>query len=101
MRLGAAANGELLVKETSLLADNGAYSAHGPSVLKAAAIRSDNLYRYSAIRASAKLVYSNNLPSECFRGFGSPQATFAQEQLIDKLARRLEMDPFALKAHHT
>ncbi|MGI9234289.1 MAG: xanthine dehydrogenase family protein molybdopterin-binding subunit [Woeseiaceae bacterium] len=97
MRLGASADGELLVKETTILADNGAYSAHGPTVTSAAAIRMDNLYRYSAIRADAQLVYSNNLPSECFRGFGSPQSAFAQEQLVDQLARRLDMDPVELR----
>ena len=101
MRLGATANGELLAKETTLLADNGAYSAHGPRVTNAAAIRMDNLYRYSAIRADARLVYSNNLPSECFRGFGSPQSAFAQEQLIDALARRLNKDPVALRRANT
>ncbi|MGI9272263.1 MAG: xanthine dehydrogenase family protein molybdopterin-binding subunit [Woeseiaceae bacterium] len=101
MRLGATADGELLAKETTLLADNGAYSAHGPTVTNAAAIRMDNLYRFSAIRADARLVYSNNLPSECFRGFGSPQSAFAQEQLIDELARKLKKDPLALRRANT
>ena len=97
MRLGATADGTLVAKETTLLADNGAYSAHGPTVTMAAAIRMDNLYRFSAIKADARLVYTNNLPSECFRGFGSPQSAFAQEQLVDELARKLEMDPMALR----
>ncbi len=97
MRLGATAEGRLVAKETTLWADNGAYSAHGPTVTTAAAIRMDNLYRIAAVKARAKLVYTNNLPTECFRGFGSPQAAFAQEQLIDELARRLDLDPVALR----
>jgi len=97
MRLGATADGELVAKETTLLANNGAYSLHGPTVTMAAAIRMDNLYRFSATKVDAKLVYTNNLPSECFRGFGSPQAAFAQEQLVDELAHRLDMDPLALR----
>ncbi len=97
MRLGATAEGRLVAKETTLWADNGAYSAHGPTVTMAAAIRMDNLYRFSAVKARAELVYTNNLPTECFRGFGSPQAAFAQEQLIDALARRLNLDPAALR----
>jgi len=97
MRIGATAEGELVAKETTLWSDNGAYSAHGPAVMRAAAIRGDNLYRFSATKAQAQLVYTNNMPSECFRGFGITQSTFAQEQLIDELARRLNLDPVKLR----
>jgi len=97
MRLGATADGQLLAKQTELWADNGAYSGHGPTVAMAAAIRMDNLYRFDATKAAAQLVYTNNVPSECFRGFGSPQSGFAQEQLMDRLARRLDLDPFELR----
>ena len=97
MRIGARKDGTLLAKETVVVADNGAYSAHGPSVTMAATIRMDNLYRFAAIKAEAKLVYTNNIPSECFRGFGSPQAAFAQEQLLDELAARLQMDSVELR----
>jgi CO/xanthine dehydrogenase Mo-binding subunit len=93
LRVGATANGELVAKQTTVVADNGAYSLHGPAVMTAAAIRADNLYRFSAVKADARLVYTNNMPSECFRGFGMPQAAFALEQLIDELARRLDRDP--------
>jgi CO/xanthine dehydrogenase Mo-binding subunit len=97
MRLGATADGQLLAKQTQLWADNGAYSGHGPTVAMAAAIRMDNLYRFEASKSAAQLVYTNNVPSECFRGFGSPQSSFAQEQLMDRLARRLDLDPFELR----
>ena len=97
MRIGATDDGELVAKETVLWADNGAYSGHGPTVSLAAATRMDNLYRFSALNAQAQLVYTNNMPSECFRGFGSPQSAFAQEQLIDELAERLSMDPIELR----
>ena len=97
MRIGATDDGELVAKETVVWADNGAYSGHGPTVTMAAAIRMDNLYRFSALSAHTKLVYTNNVPSECFRGFGSPQSAFAQEQLIDELAERLGMDPVELR----
>ena len=101
MRIGATAEGELVAKETTLWSDNGAYSLHGPAVMKAAAIRGDNLYRFSATKADAQLVYTNNMPSECFRGFGITQSTFAQEQLIDELARRLNLDPVKLRLSNT
>ncbi len=97
VRLGATADGELVAKETTVWANNGAYSFHGPLVAMATAIRLDNLYRFSAVKARAQLVYTNVLPSDCFRGFGIPQAAFAQEQLVDELARRLDMSPVELR----
>ena len=97
VRLGASAEGDLLVKETDLVADNGAYALDAPMVLGAAAVRMDNLYRYEAVRAEGKLVYTNSLPTQCFRGFGSPQSAFAQEQLVDELAGRLGLSPFEIR----
>jgi len=97
MRLGATAEGEFVAKETTVWADNGAYSLHGPAVTMAAAARADNLYRFSAIKAQSELIYTNNMPSECFRGFGIPQSAFALEQLVDELARRLDRDPLELR----
>ena len=97
MRIGATANGRIVAKESKILADNGAYSCHGPSVLKAAATRIDNLYRYRALRSTGELIYTNNIPTECFRGFGSPQSSFAQEQLVDDLASQLGIDPVEIR----
>jgi CO/xanthine dehydrogenase Mo-binding subunit len=97
MRLGAAADGTFLVKESTILADNGAYTLHGKPVTMAATIRGDNIYRFNAIKAQSRLVYTNNIPSECFRGFGIPQSSFGLEQLVDKLARRLNIDPVVLR----
>ncbi|MBL6932295.1 MAG: xanthine dehydrogenase family protein molybdopterin-binding subunit [Rhodospirillales bacterium] len=97
MRLGASSDGKLLVKESTLWADNGAYTMHGKPVTMAATIRGDNIYRFSAIKAQSQLVYTNNMPSECFRGFGIPQSSFALEQLVDALARRLNINPVTFR----
>lgn len=97
MRIGATSDGELVAKETEVWADNGAYTLHGLPVMMASTIRGDNLYKYAAIRAKGNLVYTNNIPSECFRGFGIPQSTFAQEQLVDELARKLGLDPVEMR----
>jgi CO/xanthine dehydrogenase Mo-binding subunit len=97
VRIGADSSGRLVAKETDVLANNGASSLHGPSVLMAAATRMDNLYRYQAIRCQGRLVYTNLPPTECYRGFGDPESAFAQEQLIDELARGLAVDRFEIR----
>ncbi len=97
VRIGADSDGQLLAKSADVLANNGAFSLHGPSLLLAATTRMDNLYRYRAVRSTGRLVYTNTSPTECYRGFGDPEAAFAQEQLIDELARRLGLDPFEIR----
>ena len=92
VKIGATRDGRLIAKQCEVVANNGAYSLHGPSVLNAATMRMDNLYRYAAVMSRGRLVYTNTAPTECFRGFGDPEAAFAQEQLIDAIARHLGLD---------
>jgi CO/xanthine dehydrogenase Mo-binding subunit len=42
-------------------------------------------------------VYTNNLPSGAFRGYGLGQIIFAVESALDELAERLGIDPFDLR----
>jgi CO/xanthine dehydrogenase Mo-binding subunit len=43
------------------------------------------------------VVYTNNPYGGAFRGFGSPQFTFAAESQLDMIAARLSMDPIELR----
>ena len=45
------------------------------------------------IRISAKAVATNTVPAGAFRGFGGPQAIFAIEMLIEKIAQFLKKSP--------
>jgi hypothetical protein len=42
-------------------------------------------------------VYTNNIPSGAFRGFGSPQALLAAEGQMNRLAAALDMDPLEIR----
>src|SRR5262249_57225437 len=42
-------------------------------------------------------VYTNAVPSGAFRGYGATQPAFAVECAIDELARKLGIDPFAMR----
>ena len=45
-----------------------------------------------------RVVVTNKTPIGAYRGYGQPEVNFAYERLIDKLARRLELDPVELRA---
>jgi CO/xanthine dehydrogenase Mo-binding subunit len=54
-------------------------------------------YNIEHVHAHGRVAYTNKLRFGAFRGFGVPQVTFASEQQIDEIARRLSMEPMALR----
>jgi CO/xanthine dehydrogenase Mo-binding subunit len=100
-RIGATSDGRLVAKESKVVADNGAYSMHGASVLMATMMRIENLWKMRAVRSEGRLVYTNTPGTQCQRGFGDPDAAFAQEQLVDELARRLGLAPAEIRRRNT
>jgi CO/xanthine dehydrogenase Mo-binding subunit len=96
-KTGFSRDGLMLVKQTGITADNGAYSSLSPPILTSMSMRTDSLYRTPAVRMESRLVYTNNLPSGQMRGFGNPQATFAFESHLDTVADALGIDPVELR----
>ncbi|MGE3286045.1 MAG: molybdopterin-dependent oxidoreductase [Pseudonocardia sp.] len=97
VRVGAGADGVLTGLAVDVLADAGAYGNHSPGVMFHGCHESTILYRCPNIRVDARSVYTNNLPSGAFRGYGLGQVQFAIESALDELARELGMDPFELR----
>jgi CO/xanthine dehydrogenase Mo-binding subunit/aerobic-type carbon monoxide dehydrogenase small subunit (CoxS/CutS family) len=97
VRVGADADGVLTAFAVDVLADAGAYGNHSPGVMFHGCHESTILYRCPNTRVDARSVYTNNLPSGAFRGYGLGQVQFAIESALDELARELGMDPFELR----
>ena len=55
------------------------------------------LYRCANKRVDAEAVYTNNLPSGAFRGYGLGQVIFGIESALDDLARELGISPVELR----
>ncbi|MFA7008077.1 MAG: xanthine dehydrogenase family protein molybdopterin-binding subunit [Elusimicrobiales bacterium] len=77
--------------------DGGAYSTLSPIVLWRGAVHAAGPYKIDNIRIEAYAVATNKVPCGAFRGFGQPQICFAQESLVDELARELKLDPVELR----
>jgi len=101
MRVGvtvaAGADGRLTAMAVDELMDTGAYGNHGIGVMYHSIHESVSLYRCANKRIDAQSVYTNNLPSGAFRGYGLGQVIFAIESALDELARKLGIDPFDLR----
>lgn len=107
VRLGATQDGMLIVAETELYGDTGAYASLGDKVMTRATTHSAGPYNIDYVRADCYAMYTNNPPAGAFRGFGVTQSCFAVESCIDDLAQALSIDPFtfrrmnALQVGHT
>jgi putative selenate reductase molybdopterin-binding subunit len=97
VRVGATADGVLTALAVDVLSDAGAYGNHSPGVMFHGCHESVGLYRSPNKRVDAQAVYTNNVPSGAFRGYGLGQVMFGIECALDELAHRLGMDPFELR----
>jgi CO/xanthine dehydrogenase Mo-binding subunit len=94
---GATREGRLIAAEVHAVADGGAYCSTTNKVLGNTAITCTGPYEIPNIKVDVDGVYTNNVPSGAFRGFGAPQAIFAAEMQMNKLAEALGMDPVELR----
>ena len=97
VRVGADGDGVLTALAIDVLADAGAYGNHSPGVMFHGCHESMAVYRCANKRVDARSVYTNNLPSGAFRGYGLGQVMFGIECALDELARTLGLDPFELR----
>ena len=94
---GADAEGRILAAEVEMVADGGAYEYTSAKVLGNATLQCTGPYDIPNVSVDAYAVYTNNLPSGAFRGFGGPQGAFAAESQINKLAEKLGLDAVEIR----
>ncbi|GAA4541206.1 molybdopterin-dependent oxidoreductase [Pseudonocardia xishanensis] len=95
--LGATAEGVLTAMKVDVLSDTGAYGNHSRGVLFHAIAESVSVYRCPVKHVDAEVVYTNNVPSGAFRGYGLGQVILGVESAMDELAVELGLDPFELR----
>ena len=96
-RTGAASDGTLTAQQVEILGDAGAYPNLSPRVLFAAAACASGPYRVPNASIISSAVFTNNVPSSAFRGFGAMQIVLGYESQMDELAARLGMSRTELR----
>jgi CO/xanthine dehydrogenase Mo-binding subunit len=94
---GASAEGKLLAADVDVLQDGGAYAYTSTKVLGNATLMCTGPYEIPNVRVDAYSIYTNHVPGGAFRGFGGPQAAFAAEGQLNKLAEKLGIDPVEIR----
>src|SRR4051794_32771477 len=96
-RWGARRDGTITAVEGEGSADGGAYASTSAEVTKVATLFANGCYEVANISVDGYAVYTNNIPSGAFRGFGAPQAQFASEIMVTRLAHALGIDPIEFR----
>ncbi|WP_415852958.1 MULTISPECIES: molybdopterin cofactor-binding domain-containing protein [Streptomyces] len=94
---GATRDGRLVYLTARLLLDGGAYTSTSQVVVANAAYFAAGAYRVPHAEIDGYAVYTNNPPCGAMRGFGAVQACYGVESNMDRLARRLGVDPVELR----
>ncbi|PWT77385.1 MAG: aldehyde oxidase [Chloroflexi bacterium] len=97
---GANRDGTISAVEARVLADGGAYASTSAEVTKVATLFASGCYEIPNISVDGYAVYTNNIPSGAFRGFGAPQAQFAAEIMVTRLAEALGLDEFEFRTRN-
>jgi putative selenate reductase molybdopterin-binding subunit len=97
VKAGARVDGTINALQLTVLVNTGAYGNHGPSVMHHGCHETVAVYKCANIRTDAVTVYTNTVPAGAFRGYGLGQVTFAVEQVLDELARMIDMDPVTFR----
>ena len=89
--------GRIRLFEARIDVDNGAYNHFGPSVMSVGVKTLGSIYMPDGAAWDARLVDTALTPGGQFRGYGSPQTSFAQESAVDELAEKLRLDPLEFR----
>lgn len=92
-QVGFTAEGKITALQVSLYADGGWSLDLSPPVLLRAMLHSDNAYYIPNIEVHGRIAKTNRVSNTAYRGFGGPQGMIVIEEVIDRIARTLQLSP--------
>ncbi|MEA2658969.1 MAG: hypothetical protein QOF64_1565, partial [Candidatus Binatota bacterium] len=97
IKTGVMKDGTLVARQVTANFNTGAYSDIGPVVARNGGSAMSGPYKIPHVRIDSSAVWSNVVPAGALRGFGVPQAVWAYETQMDKIAEHLGLDPVQLR----
>ncbi len=97
LKLGMQRDGRITACECEVIQRGGAYAGYGIVTILYAGALLQGLYDLPAIKYDGYRVYANLPPCGAMRGHGSVNSRHAFECLLDRMARELGLDPFAVR----
>lgn len=96
-RTGVKSDGTIVAQEVDIIGDAGAYPYLSARIMFAGAALACGPYRTPNVCVRSRAVFTNNVPTSAFRGFGAMQVTLAYESQMDRVAEALGLDRFEVR----
>jgi carbon-monoxide dehydrogenase large subunit len=96
-KTGAKKDGTLMAREMTIYWGAGAYAEKSPTVCIRGSLPAPGPYRIPHVKVDGYAIYTNKPVAGSYRGYGIPQGAWAGEQQMDEIAKRLGMDPIAIR----
>ena len=96
-RYGCSKDGDLIAYEMEGDFDTGAYISWGLTVKDRVPVHATGPYFVPNVETKARGIFTNGTPAGAFRGFGIPQAAIAHDNLMDRMAEKIGMDPLEFR----
>ena len=97
LKLGMTKDGRFTACECEVVQRGGAYAGYGIVTILYAGALLHGLYDMPAVKYDGYRVYANLPPCGAMRGHGGVNVRHAFEVLLDRMARELNLDPFAVR----
>ncbi len=97
LKLGMCRDGRITACECEVTQRGGAYAGYGIVTILYAGALLQGIYDIPAIKYDGYRVYANLPPCGAMRGHGAVDTRHAFECLLDRMARELGLDPFAVR----
>lgn len=97
LKIGMRRDGRITACECEVVQRGGAYAGYGIVTILYAGSLLQGIYDIPALKYDGYRVYANLPPCGAMRGHGSVNTRHAFECLLDRMARELNLDPFAVR----
>lgn len=96
-KMGLSKEGKILALEAEIVSESGPYLGYTKNTLGYALNFACGPYWIDNIYIQGKIYKTNNAEIGALRGFGASESTFMIETLIDKAAKKLNMNPIEIR----
>ncbi|MCD6344213.1 MAG: molybdopterin-dependent oxidoreductase [Anaerolineae bacterium] len=92
-KIGCDAEGHVLAMETQYYFGGGGYNDYGVNIARASGYSCTGPYHIPNVKGDSYCLYTNTPIGSAMRGFGMPEIHWGIEQIMDRLADEIGMDP--------
>ncbi len=101
IKIGLTSQGRITAVDCQAVMSGGAYAGYGLVTILYAGALLHGLYDTPAVKYDGYRIYTNHPPCGAMRGHGTVDVRHSFECLLDRMARELGLDPFAVRRANT